>query len=212
MCPPETSRARAGRGISVFSIKADWTWASRWSIGIRDDAAGEALDKIAKYLELGYPGGPIVDKLAEGADPKKFPFAIPQMTDQSLDYSFSGLKTAALRQIKAHHINKNHPQFNDFLASFQKGIVQALLANISRALEHHRPKSLILCGGVARNKALRKSFQDFAQKHHLPSFIPVPELCTDNAVMVAALALEKINLGETAQLKMDLNAYPRVRS
>jgi len=178
----------------------------------RDDAAGEALDKIAKYLDLGYPGGPVIDSLAEGADPNKFPFAIPQMTDQSLDYSFSGLKTAALRLIKEHHLIQGHPHFNDFLASFQKGIIQALLANMSRALKKHRPKSLILCGGVARNKALRKSFQRFAQKHRLPSFIPSPEFCTDNAVMVAALALEKVNLGEKVQLQMDLNAYPRVRS
>ncbi|MFC2164335.1 tRNA (adenosine(37)-N6)-threonylcarbamoyltransferase complex transferase subunit TsaD [Acidobacteriota bacterium] len=178
----------------------------------RDDAAGEALDKIAKFLDLGYPGGPIIDKLAEGADPKKFPFAIPQMTDHSLDYSFSGLKTAALRHIKEHHITKDHPQFYNFLASFQNGVIRALLANITRALDKHRPQSLILCGGVARNKALRKNFQSFAQKHHLPSFIPSPELCTDNAVMVASLAREKIDLGETAELQMDLNAYPRVRS
>jgi N6-L-threonylcarbamoyladenine synthase len=177
----------------------------------RDDAAGEALDKIAKFLDLGYPGGPVIDKLAEGGDPKKFSFAIPQMTDQSLDFSFSGLKTAALRHIKKHHIAKDHPQFNNFLASFQQGIIQALLANITRAIPNHRPKSLILCGGVARNKALRKSFKAFAQKHNLLSFIPSPEFCTDNAVMVAALALEKINLGEKTELKMDLNAYPRVR-
>lgn len=200
----------SGGHTTLFSLKE--RLAFRIVGKTRDDAAGEALDKIAKFLDLGYPGGPIIDKLAEGGNPKQFAFAIPQMTDQSLDYSFSGLKTAALRQIKEHHISKDHPRFNDFLASFQQGIIQALLANISRAIENHRPKSLILCGGVARNKALRNSFQDFAQKHRLPSFIPSPEFCTDNAVMVAALALEKINLGEKAELKMDLNAYPRVRS
>jgi N6-L-threonylcarbamoyladenine synthase len=178
----------------------------------RDDAAGEALDKIAKFLDLGYPGGPIIDSLAEGGDPEKFPFAVPQMTDQSLDYSFSGLKTAALRQIKKHRITKDHPQFHDFLASFQGGIIQALLSNLGRAMEEYRPKSLILCGGVARNKALRKEFQSFARRHQLPSYVPSPEFCTDNAVMVAALAQEKINLGEPLGLQMDLNAYPRVRS
>jgi N6-L-threonylcarbamoyladenine synthase len=177
----------------------------------RDDAAGEALDKIAKFLDLGYPGGPIIDRMAEGCNPKKFYFAIPQMTDQSLDYSFSGLKTAALRQIKEHHIAKGHPHFSDFLASFQQGIIQALLANISRAIRNYRPKSLILCGGVARNRALRKNFKAFALERKLPAFIPSPELCTDNAIMVAALAQEKINLGEKTELKMDMNAYPRVR-
>ena len=197
----------SGGHTALFFLKEKLSFAI---IGkTRDDAAGEALDKIAKFLYLGYPGGPVIDRLAEGADPGVFPFAVPQMTDKSLDYSFSGLKTAALRQIKENRITRDHPQFKDFLASFQGGIIQALLANLGRALEEYRPKSLILCGGVARNKALRKEFQGFARRHRLPASVPKPEFCTDNAVMVAALALEKINLGEPLGLQMDLNAYPR---
>jgi len=176
----------------------------------RDDAAGEALDKIAKFLGLGYPGGPVIDRMAEGGNTKRFPFAVPKMSDRSLDFSFSGLKTAGLRQIKENRIGKDHAGLPDFLASFQIAVVRALLANLARAVKDFQPRSMILCGGVARNKALRKEFQKFAMRHRLPAFIPSLEFCTDNAVMVASLALEKIASGEKMGLAMDLNAYPRV--
>lgn len=175
----------------------------------RDDAAGEALDKIAKFLDLGYPGGQIVDRLAESGDPGKFSFAIPQMTDKSLDFSFSGLKTAALRKIKEHNITKNHPLFIDFLASFERAVIRALLSNMSKAIQDYSPESLLLCGGVASNKKLRKHLAELAQKHRLKSYVPSPQFCTDNAAMVAALALEKIKSGEKSCFSLDLNAYPR---
>jgi N6-L-threonylcarbamoyladenine synthase len=178
----------------------------------RDDAAGEALDKIAKFLELGYPGGPIIDKLAERGSSGAFPFALPRMTDRSLDFSFSGLKTAALKQIKEYQISKNHPRFFDFLASFEKAIIRALLNNLAQGIKIIKPKSLILCGGVARNKKLRKEFKEFAQQLRLNFFIPSPEFCTDNAAMVAALALEKLKRNKEASFPLDLNAYPRLYS
>lgn len=175
----------------------------------RDDAAGEALDKIAKFLELGYPGGPIIDRMAEGGNPQEFHFSVPHMTDGSLDFSFSGLKTAALRHIRENEINKEHPQIADFLASFEMGIIRALLSNLSEITDIYNPKSLILCGGVARNRKLRKEFVEFSQKQQLLSFIPSPEFCTDNGAMVAVLAMEKINSGEKSSFSLDLNAYPR---
>jgi N6-L-threonylcarbamoyladenine synthase len=176
----------------------------------RDDAAGEALDKIAKYLNLGYPGGPIIDKMAEKGNPSTFDFTLPQMTDQSMDFSFSGLKTAALRTIKQNRITKSHPSFVDFLASFENAVIRALLANVNQAAKRFKPSALILCGGVARNKKLRRDFAHFAQKIQLPSFIPSPELCTDNAAMVAALAAEKIKTVGDVPLLLNLNAYPRM--
>ncbi len=175
----------------------------------RDDAAGEGLDKIAKFLDLDYPGGPVIEKLAANGNPKEFPFAIPHMTDGSLDFSFSGLKTAALRHIREQNISKDHPKFADFLASFQNAIVRALLSNMSQSLKAYKPLSLILCGGVARNNALREEFQKLARRSHLPAFIPSPEFCTDNAVMVAALAVEKIAHQKPGHLDLSLNAYPR---
>ena len=176
----------------------------------RDDAAGEALDKIAKYLDLGYPGGPIIDKMAEKGNPQKFDFALPHMTNHSMDFSFSGLKTAALRTIKQNRITKSHPSFLDFLASFENAVIRALLANVNRAAKHFKPSTLILCGGVARNKKLRQDFARFAHKIQLPSYIPSPELCTDNAAMVAALAVEKAHVLGDVHLSLDLNAYPRL--
>jgi N6-L-threonylcarbamoyladenine synthase len=175
----------------------------------RDDAAGEALDKIAKFLDLGYPGGPIIDRLAEKGKNRKFVFALPQMTDKSLDFSFSGLKTSALRKIKKERINKNHPLFFDFLASFEQAVIRALLSNTARAAKRFKPRSLILCGGVARNKKLRRDFMSLAQKLHLSSYIPSSELCTDNAAMVAALAEAKYRRSKDIPSVFSLNAYPR---
>jgi len=140
----------------------------------RDDAAGEALDKIAKFLDLGYPGGPIIDN------------------------------------IKKKVITKDHRQFLDFLASFEKAVIRALLSNMNRAAKRYKPKSLIICGGVARNKKLRRDFIGFAQKLGLPCFIPSPELCTDNAAMVAALAADKFKEHPGMSFPFDLNAYPRM--
>jgi len=174
----------------------------------RDDAAGEALDKIAKHLGLGYPGGPVVDTRARNGDWGKYPFTLPRMSDQSLDFSFSGLKTAAIRKIEENSLDLDHPLLDDFLASFQSAVVKALLSNLDRAVQLHRPRSVILCGGVARNSRLRKEFQLLAKKRKLESFIPSPEFCSDNAAMIAGLALEKFRSGGDFSLPLDLNAYP----
>jgi N6-L-threonylcarbamoyladenine synthase len=175
----------------------------------RDDAAGEALDKIAKFLDIGYPGGPVIEKLAQGGNTQKFDFSLPKMSDQSLDFSYSGLKTAALRHIKKNKLNKNSPGLKDFLASFEQSVVNALISNLKKAASKHFPESLILCGGVARNKRLRDHFSKLAEEKGLHPYIPSPEFCTDNAAMVAALALEKYNQGEKGKLSLDLNAYAR---
>jgi len=175
----------------------------------RDDAAGEALDKIAKFLELGYPGGPVIDRLAERADPRAFRFGLPKMTDGSLDFSFSGLKTAALMKIREARISKKNPQFYDFIASFEQAIIDALLSNLDRTINAFKPSSLILCGGVARNKKLRVQFEELSQKRSLASYIPSPKLCSDNAAMVAALALEKLKRQKVVSFPLDLNSYPR---
>jgi len=175
----------------------------------RDDAAGEALDKIAKFLDLGYPGGPIIDKLAENGDPEAFSFALPHMRDGSNDYSFSGFKTAALRYIKQEGITGEHLRLFDFLASFENSIIRSLLTNLNRAVQEHKPRALILCGGVARNRKLRAGFTSFAEAKSLGAFIPAPEFCTDNAAMVAALAGEKLNSEKEYALDLTLNAYAR---
>lgn len=175
----------------------------------RDDAAGEALDKIAKFLGLGYPGGPVIEKMGSTGNPEKYAFSLPRMKNSSLDYSFSGLKTAALRRISETHMSREHPGLADFLASFEEAVVRALLENVSVAARKFKPAALILCGGVARNKRLRARFQELARTASLPAYIPDPQFCTDNAAMVAARGVEKMRAGYKPASTLDLDAYPR---
>ena len=175
----------------------------------RDDAAGEALDKIAKFLGLGYPGGPVIEKLGAGGDPKAFAFAVPRTKDRSLDFSFSGLKTAALKHIRESGVVKEDPRLADFLASFEEVVAKALVGHVRTAADQVQPKSLILCGGVARNARLRARFQAFAREAGLDAYVPSPKLCTDNAAMVAAVALKKFARDPVVKPDLDLDAYPR---
>jgi N6-L-threonylcarbamoyladenine synthase len=175
----------------------------------RDDAAGEALDKIAKHLGLGYPGGPVIEKLADGGNPKAFAFSRPRTKDAPLDFSFSGLKTAALKHIREAGLAKDDPRLADFLASFEEAVARALLSNMAAALDANPAKSLVLCGGVARNKRLRARFQEFAAAQKLPAYVPSPKMCTDNAAMIAAVAMEKLASGAIFTPDLDLDAYPR---
>ncbi len=179
----------------------------------RDDAAGEALDKIAKFLDLGYPGGPVIQKLGESGDPAAFPFAIPRMTDRSLDFSFSGLKSAAIRTVRENKITKDAPLLADFLASFESAVVRTLLQNLFAAAEASDPKSVLISGGVARNKRLRAEFERQATARGMKPYIPSPKLCTDNAAMIGALARTRIlaapKTRRTPALDLELDAYPR---
>jgi N6-L-threonylcarbamoyladenine synthase len=175
----------------------------------RDDAAGEALDKIAKFLGLGYPGGPVIEKLARDGDPKAFAFAVPRTKDRSLDFSFSGLKTAALKHIREAKLARDDPRLADFLASFEEVVAKTLLDRVRAAADEVRPRSLILCGGVARNARLRARFQTFAREAGLEAHVPSPKLCTDNAAMVGALAIKKYAARPSDGPDLDLDAYPR---
>jgi N6-L-threonylcarbamoyladenine synthase len=175
----------------------------------RDDAAGEALDKIAKFLGLGYPGGPVIEKLGRDGDPKSFPFALPRTKDRSLDFSFSGLKTGALKLIRANGLSKDDGRLPDFLASFEEIVVRTLVDHARAAAEKVLPRSLVLCGGVARNTRLRTRFQDFARQAGLDAHIPSPKLCTDNAAMVGAVALKRFVRSPGLATNLDLDAYAR---
>ncbi len=175
----------------------------------RDDAAGEALDKVAKFLGLGYPGGPIIEKLAQGGNPHSFPFARPRMKDSSLNFSFSGLKTAALKHIKEHNLSAASERLKDFLASFEEAVVGALIDNLAQAISTYQPESILLCGGVARNQRLRARFQQLAEETGSKPFLASPDYCTDNAAMVGALAAEKLRRGSPLLPLLELDAYAR---
>ncbi len=179
----------------------------------RDDAAGEALDKVSKFLGLGYPGGPIIDRLARLGDPRAFHFSIPKISDGSLDFSFSGFKTAALRHIQQAGIRPGRPgrtpsrKVLDLVASYQQVIIDTLVSQTRKAVRRHRPRSILLVGGVACNSQLRRTFTEtFERKEDRCSvYYPSPALTTDNAAMIAAAGAPKLEKGVSAGL--DLNAF-----
>ena len=168
----------------------------------RDDAAGEAFDKVAKLLGLGYPGGPVIDRLAKAGDPRaaELVFTLPRMDSPNLDFSFSGLKTAVLRYVRENRIqpleNGHEPGqvLIDLVASFQDKVIRSLLVRMRAAVRRHHPRTIILAGGVACNSALRSRVvgEDFGA----PVYYPSPVLTTDNAAMIAAAGHAKLARGE----------------
>ena len=146
-----------------------------------DDAAGEAYDKVARYLGLGYPGGPIIDKMAADGDPEhvRFPRA---MAKDGYDFSFSGLKTSVVNYVR------KHPDVADvdIAASFQEAVVDVLLTKARRAVQEHGAKGLCLAGGVAANSALRARVVEVAEADGINAFVPSRSMCTDNAAMIAS--------------------------
>lgn len=165
-----------------------------------DDAAGEAFDKVSKLMELGYPGGPIIEKLAETGDENKYD--LPVAMKDSLDFSFSGLKTAVLYKTKDPR-TKEKLEYNqaDLAASFQKVVVDALILKTKKAVEKYQPKTLILGGGVSANGYLRERFsrQLSAVRGQQPTIlIPPKNLSTDNAVGIAIAAALKFSKNQTA--------------
>lgn len=184
----------------------------------RDDAAGEALDKVAKYLHLPYPGGPVIDRLSSRGNPKAFDLPLPRMSGgNGLDFSFSGLKTAALHRMREAGLvpvpardPAALPSWEyDLMASFQKRVVDHLLHRLRKAALRYRPASLTLAGGVACNRLLRDRFRRLAQDLGLSAGLPSPPLCTDNAAMVAFRALDALKRGPLPGYDLDAAAVAR---
>lgn len=151
----------------------------------RDDAAGEAFDKIARVLGLGYPGGPLIDKLAKEGNPDAVKFPRVKMDGESLDFSFSGVKTAVINYL--HKLDQNGEEYNkaDIAASFQAAVTDALCTHTIEAAKRRNRKTIALAGGVASNSALRREMTEQAGKHGISVIYPPPVLCTDNAAMIA---------------------------
>jgi N6-L-threonylcarbamoyladenine synthase len=168
----------------------------------RDDAAGEAYDKVAKLLGLGYPGGPVIDRLARSGDPSAadLVFTIPRMDSPNLDFSFSGLKTAVLRYVRERKIEPVMKDTEpgrpiiDLVAGFQDKVIRSLLARVRSAVARHHPRTITLSGGVACNSALRERVK--AEDFGAPVYYPSPLLTTDNAAMIAAAAFPKLARGD----------------
>ncbi len=168
----------------------------------KDDAVGEAFDKCAKLLGVGYPGGPKIDQLAQQGDPKKFTF--PQSDIPDLDFSFSGIKTAFMYFLRdgqkknEHFINEN---IHDLAASLQFTLIDMLVKKLKKAAKKERIKSIAIAGGVSANSGLRNHLQREAHKHGWSLFIPKFEYCTDNAAMIATAGYYQLQEGEKGSLR-----------
>ena len=169
----------------------------------RDDAAGEAFDKVAKMMGLGYPGGPIIERLAREGNPRAVKFSTPRMGDGSPDFSFSGLKTAVTKHVRETGMqpvtNGEEPSqaIKDLAASFQNVVVRSLVGTTERLAAEHGPKTLIVAGGVACNGALREASQEAATRLGIPAYFPSRHLSTDNAAMIAAAGTVKLQQADT---------------
>lgn len=170
--------------------------------GTQDDAAGEAFDKVARMLGLEYPGGPAIQRTAEGGDSNRFNFPRARL-DAPWNFSFSGLKTAVLREVRALEKMSSTLPVSDLAASFQAAVVDALFDKTMKAAREYNAKEILVAGGVSANRALRQTFLDQDEfKVHIP---PI-SLCTDNAAMIAAAGYYRFVHSQTSSLDMDVQA------
>jgi len=175
----------------------------------RDDAAGEAFDKVARAIGLGYPGGPKIDKLAKEGNPDAIEFPRAHVDDAPYDFSFSGIKSAVLNYINSANMQGKEINRADVAASFQKAVVDALVSRAVRLAKECGMHKLAIAGGVASNSALRAAIQEECTKNNISFYSPSPVLCTDNAAMIGAAAYYEYIKG--VRHGYDLNAIPNLK-
>lgn len=175
----------------------------------RDDAAGEAFDKVARAIGLGYPGGPKIDKLAKGGNPQAIAFPRAHIADAPLDFSFSGLKSSVLNYINSCEMKHQEICRADVAASFQAAVVDAIVSHTILAAKIYHIDKVALAGGVASNSALRQAMKEKCEAAGLKFYYPSPILCTDNAAMIGCAAYYEYLAGTRHGL--DLNAVPNLK-
>lgn len=172
----------------------------------RDDACGEAYDKVAKLLQLGYPGGPALEKIAVGGNPRAFPFRTPNLGEGSLDFSFSGVKTACLLKVQ-EQTGPLSPTFQaDLAASFQEMATRFLVLRLRQAARRFRLEKIVVAGGVAANSALRAKLAILAREENLRYYLPSLPLCTDNGAMIAHVGGAWLRKGKRSPLGLNASA------
>jgi N6-L-threonylcarbamoyladenine synthase len=175
----------------------------------RDDAAGEAFDKVARAIGLGYPGGPKIDRLAKEGDKTAVSFPRANLEGSPYDFSFSGVKSAVLNHLNSCSMKKEEVNTADIAASFQEAVVDALVTKTMTAARDYKMKQVAIAGGVAANSALREAMEKACQKNGLTLYYPSPVYCTDNAAMIGAAAYYEYLKGTRHGL--DLNAVPNLK-
>ena len=212
---PALALVVSGGHTSLFEVPARGEYRLRGRT--RDDAAGEAFDKVAKLLGLGYPSGPVIDRLSRGADDQAVEFTVARIKDGASDFSFSGIKTAVLYHVRREGMagiaEGSDPagapkEIRDLVASFQRAVVTALVRRMKKAALELRPRSLLLTGGVAANSRLRADAAPAAAELGLPLFVPPIALSTDNAAMIGAAGF--VNFHKGVRGGLDLNAEPHL--
>ncbi|WP_136808317.1 tRNA (adenosine(37)-N6)-threonylcarbamoyltransferase complex transferase subunit TsaD [Desulfosediminicola flagellatus] len=188
---PYVALIASGGTSSIFLVKSftEFQLLGR----TRDDAAGEAFDKVAKLLQLPYPGGPHVSKYASSGDGKFVKFPRAWLEEDSLDFSFSGVKTAVLNHCNQQQQKDLPLRVEDICASFQEAVVDVLTVKTVRAAKKHKVKSVVLGGGVSANSRLREVFSEICGKNDLNFHVPHPKFCTDNGAMIALAGYHKFN-------------------
>ena len=208
---PAVGLVVSGGHTSLYQINT-WTDITRLG-GTIDDAVGEAYDKVAAILGLGYPGGPVIDKLAQQGDSQAIKFPRTLLGRESLDFSFSGLKTAVLYHVRgvpgkaARTDPLTEPEVRDIAAGFQAACVDVLTKKLQRALKQTGGRSIIVGGGVSANRGLRLMLEKF----DVPVYVPAIEYCTDNAAMSAGLADVLLRENRVAQLDLDAITYSAIQ-
>lgn len=175
----------------------------------RDDAAGEAFDKVARAIGLGYPGGPKIDRVAREGDPEAIAFPRTHIEDAPYDFSFSGLKSAVLNYINGCQMKGQEYRQADIAASFQKAVTDVLVGNAMRAVEEYHADRFAIAGGVAANSALRQAMKEACEERGVKLYYPSPVYCTDNAAMIGVAGYYEYRKG--VRHGLDLNAIPNLR-
>lgn len=171
-----------------------------------DDAAGEAFDKFAKMLNLGYPGGAVIDRLSKEGDARAYAFPRGLIKEDSLNFSFSGLKTAALLQLNKMNDEEKNKNLKNLCSSFQEAIVDALVTKVEKALRQENINKVIVTGGVSANSRLRQRMEEMVKKHSIECLIPPLRYCTDNAAMIGYAGLKHLDRKERSDLQMGVFA------
>ena len=169
----------------------------------RDDAAGEAFDKVARAIGLGYPGGPKIDRVSKEGNPEAIPFPRAHIEDAAYDFSFSGVKSAVLNYINGCRMKGESWNQADVAASFQKAVTDVLVDNAMRAVREYGADTLAIAGGVAANSALRRAMEEACAEASVRFCYPSPGLCTDNAAMIGCAAYYRYMAGERDDLTLD---------